>query len=628
MSRSMRLAGSVIVILALWADTTVADETPELVAVAQRRITSHAPAILALCYPTVSFAGIGQWDYRPTSSGFITSAQFSYQTWGGASCWRRIVFELDQEGKLTNISDQPVGPEKDTVFTLTRRAKKVVSLVFEDFWPVKIFNKLLKILDVFDINTDPGHVFALLVNELLLSEQSPTDNQKKVEQPADTGAERAGTDPKKSIQGGPETKAKVEAKTDMKAEKKTEAKIKPKTEENTESPELDPPPKPKSFDDGPVAAANGGGRYCFGGPHPTAEGTWDSWETPHLHEYPPIDLRIFSQKGECYFFKSDPRDFGYGGATYNYFSAHPVPDEFGGGWCFMIGPHSHLWRPWSANFKVLGAWYYWDGDRDPAVQAYRPYYSFYYRNYYAAYYAGGRFYRTRQAAPPIALVPVANWRDYPTGAWPGVQRSQPRTNPYGGGGPDYRSSGSSGGGAFRPTAGMNRPTYPPTTPRFDGAHGSPQPTITGPAFRPLPNAGPTYRPPAPQPMNSGPVYRPLPNAGTNYPSPPPQPMNTSPVYRPLPNAGPTYHLPAPQTMNSGPVYRPVPQPPARGGTPTYRSQQPTGGGGPVYRPLPPVPAARPMGASPVYRPQPVARPTPAPRPESPRPARAGVRPQR
>src|SRR5262249_39633162 len=116
-----------------------------------------------------------------------------------------------------------------------------------------------------------------------------------------------------------------------------------------------------------------------------------------------------------YYFIGDPRDFGYTGQVYSYYGAHPILEAYGGGWCFMIGPHYHWWRPWSPYFTVVGPWYYWYGPYDPFFWAYWPYYSFYYRSYYPSYRAGGRFYRTWRAAPPITRVPPSTWRGSPTG---------------------------------------------------------------------------------------------------------------------------------------------------------------------------------------------------------------------
>ena len=206
-----------------------------------------------------------------------------------------------------------------------------------------------------------------------------------------------------------------------------------------------PPPIPPNAEGAPVAVPGGG--YCYVGPHPvdtrvSAAGPWDDTPGAHMHAYAPIDLRLFELRDGCYYFVGDPRDFGYVGPTYSYYGAHPIQDADGGGWCFMIGPHTHLWRPWSTNFALVGSWYYWEGAYDPYFWAYWPYYSFYYRSYYPNYYAGDRFHHGGYAvAPPIRRVPppahvvgtpaagAQGWRSSPAAAngWRGSP-SVPRSN--------------------------------------------------------------------------------------------------------------------------------------------------------------------------------------------------------
>jgi hypothetical protein len=159
------------------------------------------------------------------------------------------------------------------------------------------------------------------------------------------------------------------------------------------------------------------GSYCYVGPHPADTRvepgySWDGTQGPHHRAYPPIDNRLFAFRDGCYYFTGDPRDFGYGGQTYAYYGAHPILDGYGGGWCFMMGPHAHLWAPWSPNFTVVGTWNYWHGPFDPFFWSYWPYYSFYYRSYYPDYYGGGRFYRGGgyRVAPAIRSVPPQAWR--------------------------------------------------------------------------------------------------------------------------------------------------------------------------------------------------------------------------
>jgi hypothetical protein len=187
-----------------------------------------------------------------------------------------------------------------------------------------------------------------------------------------------------------------------------------------------------------------GGGYCFGGPHPAPGGGWEASPNAHVHNYAPFDLRLFAYHNGCYYFIGDPRDFGFTGQSYSYYGAHPIADEYGGGWCFMVGPHYHWWRPWSPYFTTVGSWYYWQGPYDPFFWAYWPFYSFYYRSYYPAYYAGGRYYRGGfRPAPPIARVPASvggGWHGGPAyrsgvagGGWHGAPAGAYHGAPAGGG---------------------------------------------------------------------------------------------------------------------------------------------------------------------------------------------------
>jgi hypothetical protein len=190
-----------------------------------------------------------------------------------------------------------------------------------------------------------------------------------------------------------------------------------------------PPPAeagavPPQVEAAPIATMNGA--YCFAGPHPTdprfAAGaspyaspyaSWDDSPGVHAHEYPPLDLRLFAFQNGCYHFVGDPGDFGYRGQTFAYYGAHPVLSAYGGGWCYMIGGHHHMWRPWSPYFVVAGPWYYWQGAYDRVFWNYWPYYATYYRHHYPTYYRAGRFARGGwtdrgrggyAVAPPIGRV--------------------------------------------------------------------------------------------------------------------------------------------------------------------------------------------------------------------------------
>jgi hypothetical protein len=227
------------------------------------------------------------------------------------------------------------------------------------------------------------------------------------------------------------------------------------------------PPIPPYVEGAPIAAQGGG--YCYVGPHPVDTRVvpgpaFEDVQGQNIRPYPPVDLRLFSYHQGCYYFIGDPRDFGYTGQAYSYYGAHPVLDVYGGGWCFMMGGHNHLWRPWSLYFTVVGPWYYWYGPYDPFFWSYWPYYSFYYRTYYPSYDAGGRYYHGGyRAAPPISRVPATAWR----GTTPGMASgsSNFRGSPPAGVGPSSQggwrgaapASGASSVAPFRSTTPSTSP---------------------------------------------------------------------------------------------------------------------------------------------------------------------------
>jgi hypothetical protein len=221
-----------------------------------------------------------------------------------------------------------------------------------------------------------------------------------------------------------------------------------------------PPPPIPPFAEGPAVPAAGGG-FCFEGPHPVDSNvepgvTWDNSPGRHIHPYPPFDLRLFSQQNGCYYFIGDPSDFGYAGETYNYYGAHPILAGYGGGWCFMIGPHRHFWRPWSPLFVTVGPWFYWEGPYDPFFWTYWPYYHFYYRAHYPRYYGHGAFFRGHIVAPRITSVP----RPMRSGAaWHGAAGAY-RASPMA-----PRAGVPAAGGGFAP-----RSNYAPAPRTGGGAH--------------------------------------------------------------------------------------------------------------------------------------------------------------
>jgi hypothetical protein len=281
---------------------------------------------------------------------------------------------------------------------------------------------------------------------------------------------------------------------------------------------------PPDVESAPYQATAGG--YCYVGPHPADTrvvpgASWDPTTGQHVRPYPPLDTRLFAYHNGCYYFTGDPRDFGYAGQSYAYYGAHPVLAAYGGGWCFMMGGHAHLWAPWSPYFTVVGPWYYWQGAYDPFFWTYWPYYSFYYRSYYPHYYGGGRFYRGGyRVAPPIHSVPPSAWRGAAPGRGVGfghaapvtrgapmqMNRMAPQAAPQSSYGPAQRPAFSPGPRpgfspgprpsfspgprpSFSPSPGP-RPSFSPgPRPSFSPSPGSPRPS-----FSPSPGSRPSFSP--------------------------------------------------------------------------------------------------------------------------------------
>jgi hypothetical protein len=328
---------------------------------------------------------------------------------------------------------------------------------------------------------------------------------------------------------------------------------------------------PPDVEGDPHAAATGS--YCFSGPHPVdtrvSHGTsWDETTGQHLHPYPPLDLRLFTFHEGCYYFIGDPRDFGYSGRTYSYYGAHPVQDVYGGGWCFMMGGHYHMWGPWSPHFTVVGPWYYWHGPYDPFFWTYWPYYSHYYRVYYPHYYGGGRFYRGGfQVAPPIRSVPNPNWRPGAGRGGPSAGNRTPLVAPPVRGTPTLRGTAAPPTMPAPQTAPFQRgvPSPSPGASRTGAMpHGAipwrgaapqattPPPSMRAPAPAHPPVPAPAFRPPAPGGLPRGtwgPSHAP-PSFNPGFrPSPAPAP-SFNPGFRPSPAPAPSFN----------PGFRPSPAP--------------------------------------------------------------------
>jgi hypothetical protein len=307
----------------------------------------------------------------------------------------------------------------------------------------------------------------------------------------------------------------------------------------------EPPPEvsnvPPHVEEAAIASNNG--RFCFAGPHPAdprfAPGlSWDDSPGVHVHDYPPLDLRLFAFQNGCYSFIGDPTDFGYRGQTYAYYGAHPVLPAHGTDWCFMIGGHRHGWQPWSPYFVVAGPWFYWQGPYDRVFWNHWPYYATYYRHHYPTYYRGGRFarggWRDRgrggyAVAPPLGRGQAhgRGQRGAPTVAGPvpdgKVRFGTPAANPgWQQPNPGWQQTSPGRGTAQAdPGWGTARPAW--------GGQQRPQPVVPAPAPAPVPSVvAPSVNTWAPSNRSSfgrdasGTTFRPAPaapSAGTFRPAP-------------------------------------------------------------------------------------------------------------
>ena len=136
------------------------------------------------------------------------------------------------------------------------------------------------------------------------------------------------------------------------------------------------------------------GRYRYCTPHPIPNevgGGWDATQGAHERDYPPLDPYLFIERDGCFYFVGDPRDFGYQGETYAYYGSHPVAYDHGGGFCFHVGTHFHLWGPFGPYFMLSDGWWGWAGPLPAWYWWYYPYYHRYWTGYYPRYYGGGRY---------------------------------------------------------------------------------------------------------------------------------------------------------------------------------------------------------------------------------------------
>ncbi len=242
------------------------------------------------------------------------------------------------------------------------------------------------------------------------------------------------------------------------------------------------------IDGQPVAAQPDQMSYGFVGAHPEPYeyGSQPCYQQgPHFHPYAPFDQYLFREANGYFYFVGDLGDFSYTGQLWGYQGNHPIPPEFGGGYCYIDWQHRHHFpAPASMPFRYIGGYYSYYGTWDPGYYRYRNQWTGYYNGYYRNSYYGGRYWSVR---PQPIYRPSYGWGS--RGVYrPGMTVIAPggaRISVGGWGG----HPGHVGHPGYAPAP--SRPAYAPApapAPR-------PQQYAPAPAARPAPG-------PAPAPMNN------------------------------------------------------------------------------------------------------------------------------
>jgi len=519
--------------LTLLADTTLAQVEPPVVQAARAQIEEHRGLILHACYlsaaPNNNDGGLTYvgWN-RPGEQIELTyHLDVTYKDFAvlKRTTQRDLKFVVDGDGWIVNVVDGggPGAKPFDWTTNIKGGLKAAISVVVQSKWVAFPLNMAVAFIGEV---VEPGQVLGRLLTFIATKRDQPEPDSGPPS-PVPPGPVQPGprqTPPGKIDEPSPPPSRPVDPPPPV---------------------DVPPPPPPKTVfyrpDEG--AQPTPDGTYCFAGSHPDVDGRWEVAAVPHRHDYAPFDVRLFAYRDGCYFFVGDPVDFGYTGTWYAYLGYHPVPDAFGGGWCFMEGLHRHLWRAWSPEFVPLGPCVLWNGAIDPAAAAYQPYYAAYFSDYYPTYYEEGRFYQTRSAAPPIATLNVAVWgRPTVRAEWGPRGGARVATVTY------VRPVGSRGsmmpyrGGAHVVGAPASANPWAGTRPRTAGPVQGQPPHSSGPAEPWRPTTGP------PRPSPGPPSWR-QPVTGPGYPPPGPRPNQ----FNPPPNR--------PPPVRPAPVYRQPPPPP-------------------------------------------------------------------
>ena len=157
-----------------------------------------------------------------------------------------------------------------------------------------------------------------------------------------------------------------------------------------------PPPPTSTY---PVDVSSVGSIYYWG-PHPvnpTHGSGFCYHKGSHTHSYAPDSSieYLYRHYNSHYHFVGDPYHFGYNQTAYAYHGHHPIPLAYGGGYCYIDGPHYHYFPPsysYSSYYSVRNGRYYYSGAFNDDYYTLRPrYYRKYFTYYNSPHYS--RYYR-------------------------------------------------------------------------------------------------------------------------------------------------------------------------------------------------------------------------------------------
>src|SRR5437762_1145151 len=129
----------------------------------------------------------------------------------------------------------------------------------------------------------------------------------------------------------------------------------------------------------PLGAAAADHGYFGHHPVPPPENGFCYLAGPHAHPYDPAPAvaPLFRKQGGYDYFVGDPYYFGYTRPALPYDGHHPIHVAFGGGWCYLDGPHYHFFHPHRDDvrlYTIFGGRYYYVGPVAPEYHQQRAIY--------------------------------------------------------------------------------------------------------------------------------------------------------------------------------------------------------------------------------------------------------------